>query len=70
MIDKLKKFGKVEVCKELDQAFHVKITDGFRGDMNTALKAINLITDNLAGKYTKVVKMRVEENNFELIAKK
>ena len=70
MINQLKKFGKVEVYKELDHEFHIKITDGFQGDMSTALNAINLITDNLAGKYTRVVKQRVEENNFELILKK
>ena len=70
MISQLKQFGKVEICKEENQTFHIKITDGFQGDMSTALKAINLITDNLAGKYTRVVKMRVKENDFELIAKR
>ena len=70
MIDQLKQFGKVEICKEENRTFHIKITDGFQGDMSTALSAINLITDNLAGKYTRVVKMRVKENDFELIAKR
>lgn len=70
MIDQLSQFGKVEICREENQTFHIKITDGFQGDMKTALKAINLITDNLAGKYTRVVKQRIEENHFELILKK
>ena len=70
MIDKLKQFGKVEICKEENQTFHIKITEGFKSDMSNALKVINLISDHLAGTYNKVIECIVKENNFEYIAKK
>ena len=57
----LQQFGEVEICKEENQTFHIKITTGFKGDMLTALNAINLITDYLAGKYTRVLKCEVKK---------
>ena len=69
MIDKLKQFGKVEVCKELDQTFHIKITDGFNPRMGNVKKIIDLISEHLAGKYTKSLKCTAKENDFEYILK-
>lgn len=70
MIDKLEQFGKVEICKEENQTFHIKITEGFKSDMSNTLKVLNLISDHLAGTYTKVIKCVVREIDFEYIAKK
>lgn len=70
MIDQLKQFGKVEICKEENQTFHIKITDGFNPRMRNVKKIIDLISEHLAGNYTKSLKCTAKENDFEYIAKK
>lgn len=70
MINQLKKFGKVEICKEENQTFHIKITDGFSARMRNVKNIIDLISEHLSPKYTKLIKCTAKENNFEYIAKK
>jgi hypothetical protein len=70
MIDQLKKFGKVEICKKSTRTFHIKITDGFKGDFSTGLKVIKIINNHLTGNYTRIMKCIAKENDFEYIVKK
>lgn len=69
MIDQLKKFGKVEVCKEVNQTFHIKITDGFNSNFSNFIKVLDVVSNHFNGKYTEVIKLIKEENHFEYIIK-
>ncbi|GAF87466.1 unnamed protein product, partial [marine sediment metagenome] len=52
----LQLYGKVEICKEENNLFHMKITDGFDPGFKNVNELLTLINDKLCEKYSIVVK--------------
>lgn len=67
--EQLSQFGKVEICREENQTFHIKITDGFNPKLSNYTKVLDIVSDHFDGKYTDVISIMVKENHFEYIIK-
>lgn len=66
----LEKYGKVEVCEEKDNKFHVLITDGFTGNAVETFKLMKFIDEETEGKFPVVDKCVTDENKFHYIIRK
>jgi hypothetical protein len=68
----LKDYGKVVMCEEVNDAFEVKITDGFNSNAFETFKVMKLINDSVGHIYSVVDKCITDDNLFDyrLIKKK
>lgn len=65
----LKQFGKVEKCEEVDNTFHVIITDGFDDNNKKTLECLYLIDNAIGHKYPVLGKCISRKDYLEYIAK-
>ena len=66
--EELKEYGKVEKCEEVNDTFHVIITEGFSDNMIKTIDCINKINSSVGEKYPMVKKLVTDTDNFEYIA--
>lgn len=67
--DALKKYGKVEICEEVDNTFHVKITSGFDINARNTFKCMGKILEHVGDKYPHVKKNVSDTDLYEIILK-
>ncbi len=65
----LAKFGKVEICEEVNNTFHIRITDGFSDNATKTYECLTKVNKAIGHKYPMVKKCISEENYFDYIAK-
>lgn len=65
-----KSFGKVEICEQKGDKFHIKITTGYSTNMMNTMKLIKVISDKIGKEFPNIDKMSTDENLFDYILTK
>jgi len=65
--ENLKEYGKVEICREIEGKFEIKITTGFKASAMNAFELMGKIDRVIGHKYSVVKKCVVDENLFDYI---
>lgn len=66
----LKQYGKVEIFEEVNDRFHVKITEGFNPNANNTFELMGKINAAVGDKYPLTEKLVTDTDMFDCILKK
>lgn len=66
----LEQYGKVEICEEKHNYYHILITDGFSSNARNTFQCMSYIDKIIGHEYNVIDKCVTDENHFEYILKK